>query len=36
MCPAASALSIIDDVRAFANNAVLRDDTSAIFVGVNG
>jgi len=36
MCPAASALSIIDDVRAFANDAVLSDDTSVVFVGVNG
>src|SRR5579864_6258907 len=36
MCPAASALSIIDDVRAFANDAVLSDDTRVVFVGVNG
>jgi sigma-B regulation protein RsbU (phosphoserine phosphatase) len=32
--PAASAVSIIDDVRAFANGSGVRDDASVVFVGV--
>jgi phosphoserine phosphatase RsbU/P len=32
--PGTSAVSIIDDVRAFANGANLRDDASVVFVGV--
>jgi len=32
--PAASAVSIVDDVRAFANGAGVRDDASVVFVGV--
>jgi sigma-B regulation protein RsbU (phosphoserine phosphatase) len=32
--PGASAVSILDDVRAFANSFGLRDDASAVFVGV--
>jgi phosphoserine phosphatase RsbU/P len=31
---AASAISIVDDVRAFANGAGVRDDASVVFVGV--
>jgi sigma-B regulation protein RsbU (phosphoserine phosphatase) len=31
----ASAVSIIDDVRSFANGAGIRDDASVVFVGVN-
>ena len=34
--PGASAISIADDVRAFANGAGVRDDASVVFVGVNG
>ena len=30
----ASAVSIVDDVRAFANGSSLRDDASVVFVGV--
>ena len=33
-CPGASAVSIVDDVRAFANGAGVRDDASVVFVGV--
>ncbi len=33
--PGASAVSIIDDVRSFASNSGVRDDASAVFVGVN-
>ncbi len=33
--PDASAVSIVDDVRSFANGRGLRDDASAVFVGVN-
>ncbi len=32
--PAASAVSMIDDVRAFTNGSSLRDDASLVFVGV--
>jgi sigma-B regulation protein RsbU (phosphoserine phosphatase) len=32
--PAASAVSIVDDVRSFANGAGVRDDASVVFVGV--
>ena len=32
--PGASAISIADDVRAFANGAGVRDDASVVFVGV--
>jgi sigma-B regulation protein RsbU (phosphoserine phosphatase) len=32
--PGASAISIVDDVRAFANGAGVRDDASVVFVGV--
>ena len=32
--PAASAVSIIDDVRAFANGSGVRDDATVVFVGV--
>lgn len=32
--PAASAVSIVDDVRAFANGSGVRDDASVVFVGV--
>src|ERR1700678_2247693 len=32
MCPNASAISILDDVRSFANGVVLRDDASVVFV----
>jgi sigma-B regulation protein RsbU (phosphoserine phosphatase) len=34
--PAASAVSIVDDVRAFANGAGVRDDATVVFVGVAG
>jgi len=34
--PGASALSIVDDVRSFANGAGVRDDASVVFVGVTG
>jgi len=34
-CPAASAVSIIDDVRAYANGFGVRDDASVVFVGVS-
>ena len=30
----ASAVSIVDDVRSFANGAGVRDDASVVFVGV--
>ena len=33
--PDASAVSIVDDVRSFANGRGVRDDASAVFVGVN-
>ncbi len=33
--PGASALSIVDDVRSFANGAGVRDDASVVFVGVS-
>ena len=33
--PDASAVSIVDDVRSFANGRGLRDDASAVLVGVN-
>jgi sigma-B regulation protein RsbU (phosphoserine phosphatase) len=33
--PEASAVSIIDEVRSFANGAGVRDDASVVFVGVN-
>jgi phosphoserine phosphatase RsbU/P len=32
--PAASAVSIVDDVRSFANGAGVRDDATVVFVGV--
>ncbi len=32
--PAASAVSIVDDVRAFANGSGVRDDATVVFVGV--
>jgi phosphoserine phosphatase RsbU/P len=32
--PLASAVSIVDDVRAFANGSVVRDDATVVFVGV--
>jgi sigma-B regulation protein RsbU (phosphoserine phosphatase) len=32
MCPNASAISLLDDVRTFANGVVLRDDASVVFV----
>lgn len=32
--PAASAVSIVDDVRAFSNGAGVRDDATVVFVGV--
>ncbi len=32
--PTASAVSIIDDVRAFANGSGVRDDATVVFVGV--
>src|SRR5712691_7870368 len=32
--PLASAVSIVDDVRAFANGSCLRDDATVVFVGV--
>ncbi|MGB8831839.1 MAG: PP2C family protein-serine/threonine phosphatase, partial [Candidatus Sulfotelmatobacter sp.] len=32
MCPRASAISILDDVRAYANGVPLRDDASVVFV----
>jgi hypothetical protein len=32
--PGASAISIADDVRSFANGADVRDDASVVFVGV--
>jgi sigma-B regulation protein RsbU (phosphoserine phosphatase) len=34
MGPAASAVTILDDVRAFANGAAVRDDATVVFVGV--
>jgi sigma-B regulation protein RsbU (phosphoserine phosphatase) len=34
MCPEASAVSIVDDVRAFSNGAGVRDDASVVFLGV--
>jgi sigma-B regulation protein RsbU (phosphoserine phosphatase) len=34
VCPGASAVTIVDDVRAFANGAGVRDDASVVFVGV--
>jgi sigma-B regulation protein RsbU (phosphoserine phosphatase) len=34
ICPAASAVSIIDDVRAYANGFGVRDDATVVFVGV--
>ncbi len=34
-CPGASAISVLDDVRAFANGVALRDDASVVFVQVN-
>lgn len=33
--PEASAVSIVDDVRAFSNGAGVRDDASVVFLGVN-
>ena len=33
--PGASAVSIIDDVRSFANGNGVRDDASVVFVGVS-
>jgi sigma-B regulation protein RsbU (phosphoserine phosphatase) len=33
--PAASAVSIVDDVRSFANGSGVRDDASVVFLGVN-
>jgi sigma-B regulation protein RsbU (phosphoserine phosphatase) len=33
--PGASAITILDDVRAFTNGTVLRDDASAVFVKVS-
>jgi sigma-B regulation protein RsbU (phosphoserine phosphatase) len=35
MKPAASAVTIIDDVRSFANGSGVRDDATTVFVGVN-
>lgn len=32
--PGASAVSIVDDVRSFANGSSVRDDASVVFVGV--
>ena len=32
--PAASAVSIVDDVRGFANGSGVRDDATVVFVGV--
>jgi hypothetical protein len=32
----ASAVSVVDDVRTFANGVGLRDDASLVFVGVGG
>jgi sigma-B regulation protein RsbU (phosphoserine phosphatase) len=32
--PEASAVSIVDDVRSFANGAGVRDDASVVFLGV--
>jgi sigma-B regulation protein RsbU (phosphoserine phosphatase) len=34
LCPSASALSIVDDVRSFANSDGLHDDATVVFVGV--
>jgi sigma-B regulation protein RsbU (phosphoserine phosphatase) len=34
ICPAASAVSIVDDVRAYANGFGVRDDATVVFVGV--
>lgn len=34
-CPEASAVSVVDDVRGFANGVSLNDDASVVFVGVN-
>ncbi len=34
--PAASAVSIVDDVRAYANGFGVRDDATVVFVGVGG
>jgi sigma-B regulation protein RsbU (phosphoserine phosphatase) len=33
--PDASAVSIVDDVRSFANGSGARDDATAVFLGVN-
>jgi len=33
-CPEASAVSIVDDVRGFANRSGVRDDATVVFVGV--
>lgn len=33
--PEASAVSILDDVRSFANGSGVRDDATAVFIGVN-
>jgi sigma-B regulation protein RsbU (phosphoserine phosphatase) len=32
--PGSSAVSIVDDVRCFANGSKLRDDASVVFVGI--
>ena len=32
--PGASAVSIVDDVRSFANGSGMRDDASVVFIGV--
>ena len=34
VCKEASAVSIVDDVRAFSNGAGVRDDASVVFLGV--
>jgi sigma-B regulation protein RsbU (phosphoserine phosphatase) len=34
VCPDASAVSIVDDVRSFSNGAGVRDDASVVFLGV--
>jgi hypothetical protein len=34
MGSAASAVTILDDVRTFANGAAVRDDATVVFVGV--
>ena len=33
--PDASAVSIVDEVRSYANGSGVRDDASVVFVGVN-